>query len=53
MEERVLLAEDEERMRSIVRDYFGAHGVTCDLAKDGAEAMELRSEEHTSELQSH
>ena len=41
MEERVLLAEDEERMRSIVRDYFGAHGVTCDLAKDGAEAMEL------------
>lgn len=41
MEERVLLAEDEERMRSIVRDYFGAHGVTCDLAKDGAEALEL------------
>lgn len=41
MEERVLLAEDEERMRSIVRDYFGAHGVICDLAKDGAEAMEL------------
>lgn len=41
MKERVLLAEDEERMRSIVRDYFGAHGVTCDLAKDGAEALEL------------
>ena len=41
MEERVLLAEDEEKMRTIVRDYFGAHGVACDLAKDGAEALEL------------
>lgn len=41
MEERVLLAEDEERMRTIVRDYFQAHGVGCDLAKDGAEALEL------------
>ena len=41
MEERVLLAEDEARMRTIVRDYFQAHGVGCDLAKDGAEALEL------------
>ena len=41
MEEQVLLAEDEERMRTIVRDYFQAHGVGCDLAKDGAEALEL------------
>ena len=41
MEERVLLAEDEERMRTIVRDYFQAHGVACDLAKDGTEALEL------------
>lgn len=41
MEERVLLAEDEEKMRTIVRDYFQAHGVACDLAKDGAEALEL------------
>lgn len=41
MEERVLLAEDEERMRTIVRDYFQAHGVGCDLEKDGAEALEL------------
>lgn len=41
MEERVLLAEDEVRMRTIVRDYFQAHGVGCDLAKDGAEALEL------------
>ena len=41
MEERVLLAEDEARMRTIVRDYFQAHGVACDLAQDGAEALEL------------
>ena len=41
MEERVLLAEDEARMRTIVRDYFQAHGVGCDLAKDGSEALEL------------
>ena len=41
MEERVLLAEDEARLRAIVRDYFAAHGMACDLAKDGAEALEL------------
>lgn len=41
MEERVLLAEDEARMRTIVRDYFQAHGVACDLAQNGAEALEL------------
>ena len=51
MEERVLLAEDEERMRTIVRDYFQAHGVACDLAKDGAEALErLRQRDYDAVL---
>ena len=44
MEERVLLAEDEKRLREIVRDYFAAHSVACDLAKDGAEALALLRE---------
>ena len=37
----VLLVEDEARMRDIVRDYFTAHGLDCDLARDGAEALDL------------
>lgn len=39
--EKVLLVEDEKRIRDIVRDYFGAHGLGCDLARDGAEALDL------------
>ena len=35
MAERVLLAEDEKAMRDIIRDYFTAHGLECDLARDG------------------
>ena len=41
MEHLVLLAEDEARLREIVRDYFAAHGLACHLAADGAEALEL------------
>ena len=41
MEHLVLLAEDEVRLRGIVRDYFAAHGLACHLAADGAEALEL------------
>ena len=37
----VLLVEDEKRIRDIVRDYFSAHGLGCDLARDGDEAMDL------------
>ena len=44
MEHLVLLAEDEARLRGIVRDYFAAHGLACHLAADGAEAMELLRE---------
>ena len=39
--ERVLLVEDEGRIRDIVRDYFAAHGLECDLARDGEEALDL------------
>ncbi len=39
--ETVLIVEDEARMRDIVRDYFRAHGVDCDLARDGLEALDL------------
>ena len=44
METAILLAEDEERLRTVVRDYFGAHGVVCRTAADGAEALEALRE---------
>ena len=39
--DHVLLVEDEPRLRDIVRDYFFAHGLECDLARDGEEALDL------------
>ena len=39
--ESVLIVEDEARIRDIVRDYFAAHGLTCDLARDGEAAARL------------
>ena len=44
MDMHILLAEDEARLREIVRDYFAAHGAACDLARDGEEALELLRE---------
>lgn len=41
MEYTVLLAEDQPRLRDVVRDYFQAHAVSCDLARNGAEALDL------------
>lgn len=41
MDYTVLLAEDQKKLRDVVRDYFAAHGVACDLARDGAEALDL------------
>ncbi len=41
MEYNVLLAEDQKKLRDVVRDYFAAHGVSCDLARDGTEALDL------------
>ncbi len=37
----VLIVEDEQRIRDIVRDYFVSYGLGCDLARDGAEALDL------------
>lgn len=39
--ETVLIVEDEARIRDIIRDYFSAHGLMCDLARDGEEALDL------------
>ena len=44
MEATILLAEDEARLRTVVRDYFAAHGVACRTAVDGAEALEALRE---------
>jgi len=41
MEYTILLAEDQKKLRDVVRDYFAAQGVNCDLARDGAEALDL------------
>ena len=41
MEYTVLLAEDQAKLRNVVRNYFVDHGVGCDLARDGAEALDL------------
>lgn len=42
--EKVLLAEDEERMRNIIFDYFSANGLECDMARDGNEALAMLHE---------
>ena len=34
----VLIVEDEMHIRNIVQDYFSAHGLACDLARNGEEA---------------
>ena len=39
--EHILVVEDEPRLRDIIRDYFCAHGLDCDLARDGSEALDL------------
>ncbi len=41
MQAHILMVEDEQRLRDVVRDYFTAHGVECDLARDGTEALDL------------
>ena len=51
MEAHIPVAEDEERLRTIIRDYFTAHGLTCALAKDGEEALErLRERDYDAVL---
>lgn len=38
---KVLIVEDESRMRNIIFDYFSAHGLICDLARNGKEALDI------------
>ncbi len=39
--DKILLVEDEKRIRDITRDYFISHGIECDLARDGEEALDM------------
>jgi DNA-binding response OmpR family regulator len=39
--EKVLIVEDEARIRNIVMDYFSGHGLVCDLARNGEEALDV------------
>lgn len=39
--EKVLIAEDEGRLRDIIADYFTAHGLDCHMARNGEEALDL------------
>ena len=41
MADHILVVEDENRIRDIIRDYFTAHGLDCDLAREGEEALDL------------
>ena len=41
MADHILVVEDEDRIRNIVLDYFAVHGLDCDLARDGEEALDL------------
>ena len=41
METRILVAEDEPRLREVVCDYFASKGVRPVEAKNGAQALEL------------
>ena len=42
--DRILVVEDEGNMRDIIRDDLTAHGLECELARDGQEALELLEE---------
>lgn len=37
---RILIVEDEKRLREIMGDYLDSHGLRCDLAEDGEAALE-------------
>lgn len=40
MDYRILIAEDEPKLRAVLRDYFVSCGDVCVTAKDGIEALE-------------
>ena len=37
---RLLICDDEELIRDLIKDYADEEGYTCDLACDGSEALE-------------
>ena len=39
--ERVLIVEDEARIRNVIADYFSNHGLSCDIARNGEEALDI------------
>ena len=43
---KVLIVEDESRMRNIIFDYFSTHGLICDLARNGKEALDILKEHY-------
>jgi DNA-binding response OmpR family regulator len=42
---RILIVEDERKLRETIGDYLGAKGYECLLAEDGAEGVELFEEQ--------
>lgn len=38
--DHILIVEDEERLREIIRDYLESHGLCCTTAEDGEAALE-------------
>ena len=49
----IYLASQSPRRRQLLDQIGVAHQLLLPQASDDAEALEVRSEEHTSELQSH
>lgn len=38
---RLLIVDDEELIRNLIKDYCTIEGYTCDLASSGLEAVDL------------
>src|SRR5436190_9420804 len=53
---KILVVEDDRATRKALKQLFEPEGYSVELAENGADGLanfRLRSEEHTSELQSH
>ncbi|NTW05920.1 MAG: response regulator, partial [Peptococcaceae bacterium] len=42
-EARILIVDDEKRIREMIREYIGSHGYVIEEAADGLEALTLYS----------
>ena len=45
MDYKILVAEDEEKLREVLSDYFRSKEDTCILAENGTKALELAAEQ--------